>query len=232
MILSEKMEDSREQTLLDKIRLAINQFIFEFGYGPNITEISSRLENVSHEEITQGLKDLQENHALVLHPNSTEIWVAHPFALFPTLFWVKSKGKQYWSNCPWCSFGIAALLNDDVDIHTKLGGEIDSIIIQIRNHQIVNDQYVVHFPIPASQFWENVVYTCSMMLIFNNEEEVNDWCSRHRKPKGEVLPINQVWELAKIWYGNYLDSNFRRKNKEIAEDMFHQVGLTSSFWKL
>lgn len=219
--------------LQDKIRLAVNQFIFDHGYGPKVTYLHEKLEGkYQANEIEEGLQKLQQNHAIVLHPNSSEIWVAHPFALFPTLFWVRSKGKKFWSNCPWCSFGIATLIKDDVDIHTKLGGEEESILITIRSGEVVQGNYVVHFPIPASHFWDNVIYTCSMMLIFNNEEEVNEWCQRHNKPKGEVLPIRQVWELSKVWYGNYLDPNFKRKTKEIADNMFESVGLTSSFWKL
>ena len=71
-----------------------------------------------------------------------------------------------------------------------------------------------------------------MMLIFKDEKEIDEWCKNHNKPKGEVLPIQQVWELAQIWYGNYLDTDFKRKTKEIAESMFEQVGLTSNFRKL
>ncbi len=71
-----------------------------------------------------------------------------------------------------------------------------------------------------------------MMLIFKNEYEIDEWCKQHKKPKGEVLLIEQVWELAQIWYGNYLDTDFKCKTKEVAENMFAQVGLTSNFWKL
>jgi hypothetical protein len=209
----------------------VNRFIFDHGFAPTVEQLAKALD-VDKIEIENGLRELANNHAIVLHPNSFDIWVAHPFALFPTLFWVSTKEKQWWGNCPWCSFGIASLTNTDTDIFTRLKGEQEAIKIEIRNHEVVQKDYVVHFPIPARRFWNNVVYTCSMMLVFRNETEIDKWCRQHNKPKGEVLPIEQVWSLAKIWYGNYLDTNFKRKTKEIAEDMFRQVGLSTDFWRL
>lgn len=226
------MSSPNSNKFQDQIRLAINRFILQHGYAPNIAQLEDILQVENGKNLIEnGLTALADNHALVLHPNTFDIWVAHPFALFPTLFWVKSKDKKFWSNCPWCSFGLSALINDDVDIFTRLNGEEESIIIQIRSGEVIQQQYFVHFPIPAKHFWDNVIYTCSMMLIFESEAEVDAWCQRHNKPKGEVIPITTVWKLAKIWYGNYLDDNFTRKTKEIAESMFESVGLTSSFWK-
>lgn len=215
----------------NKIRYQVNRFIFENGYAPSVGHLAQLL-NLDKKEIQNGLTSLADNHAIVLHPNSFDIWVAHPFALFPTLFWVKTSARQWWGNCPWCSFGIASLTKSDTEIFTKLKGQQESFKIEIRNNEVIQKDYVVHFPIPACKFWDNVVYTCSMMLIFENETEIDEWCQQHHKPKGEVLPIEQVWSLAQIWYGNYLDKDFKCKTKEIAENMFRQVGLTSDFWLL
>lgn len=217
--------------LPNRIRYQVNRFIFDNGFAPTVNQLSKLL-NLDEKEIRNGLTSLADNHAIVLHPNSFDIWVAHPFALFPTLFWVKTADKQWWGNCSWCSFGVASLTKTDTEIFTKLKGEQEPLKIEIKNNEVVQKDYVVHFPIPASKFWDNVIYTCSMMLIFKNENEIDEWCKHHNKPKGEVLPIDQVWALAQIWYGNYLDTDFKRKTKEIAENMFEQVGLTSEFWKL
>jgi hypothetical protein len=217
--------------LQNKMRYHINRFIFDNGFAPTVDDLASLLQ-IKSDPVKQTLKSLADSHALVLHPNSFDIWVAHPFALFPTLFWVKTAGKEWWGNCTWCSFGIATLTKTDTNIYTKLKGEEEPLLVQIRDNEIVQKDYVVHFPIPAGKFWDNVLYTCSMILIFKNENEVDNWCKQHNKPKGEVLPVSKVWELAEVWYGNYLDPDFVRKTKEVAENMFNQVGLTSDFWKL
>jgi hypothetical protein len=228
--MAEKIDDA---ILQDKVRLKVNQFIFNNGFAPNTSQLSEML-TFPVVEIERGLSLLATNHAIVLHPNSYDIWVAHPFALFPTLFWVKSNNKQFWSNCIWCSFGIATLCQQegkDCDILTRLNGEEDNLLLQIRKNELIQKNYVVHLPIPVKHLWDNVIYTCSMQIVFENEQGVNDWCGRHNKQKGEVVPIEIIWDLAKIWYGNYMDEGFKRKTKETAEEMFASVGLTSEFFK-
>ena len=72
--------------------------------------------------VIAALKALQEYHGVVLHPASSEIWVIHPFSAAPTNFWVQGTRGGWWSNCAWCSAGIAALVGD-VTITTMLGAE-------------------------------------------------------------------------------------------------------------
>jgi hypothetical protein len=50
--------------------------------------------------------------------------------------------------------------------------------------------------------------------------------------KGEVCPIEKIWELARLWYGNYLDPTWTRKTPEYAASLFKRAGLVSDFWKL
>ncbi len=215
----------------DKIRYQINKYIFENGYAPEVKDLSAIM-HVSEKEIEKGLDELAANHALVLHPASYKIWVAHPFALFPTLFWVKTSKKSWWGNCTWCSFGIAAAIKKDAEIYTKMKGEEETIILSIKDGQLQDADLLVHFPVPAKKFWDNVIYTCANMLVFRSEPEIVEWCERHRVSRGEIVPIQQVWELAQHWYGNYLHPRWTRKTVSEAETIFKQVGLTSDFWRL
>lgn len=219
------------QEIQDKIRLQINRFIFNNGYAPTIHELSLIL-NTDENIIAAGMKQLMDNHAIVLHPNSFNIWVAHPFALYPTLFWVESGGKKWWGNCSWCSLGIVALTKSDARIFTKISGEEEPLRIDIINGKVIQGDLLVHFPIPARKFWDNVIYTCANMLIFNDETQLDEWCNRHNIVKGEVHSLSKVWELAKLWYSNYLDESWTRKSPEDAETIFKTVGFTSEFWKL
>ena len=40
---------------------------------------------------------------------------------------------------------------------------------------LLDADFLVHFPVPMTRAWDNVIYTCSVMLLFRTEEEVNDW---------------------------------------------------------
>jgi hypothetical protein len=215
----------------NKLRYHINQFIFDNGFAPTVPELAG-ITQKNRAIIESSLRALADHNALVLHPNTFDIWVAHPFALFPTLFWVRAGDKKWWGNCTWCSLGIATLTNTDTDIYTKLEGTEEPIIIQVKDGKVMDENYVVHFPLPAKRTWDNVIHFCANTLTFRGERDVYHWCDQHRVTKGQVLPINQVWELAKLWYGYYLDPDWQRKTPEFAERIFTRVGLTSAFWKL
>ena len=218
------------QEFQDKVRYHINLFIFENCFAPSVDQLVDIMGSDDN-DIRKALGQLAKNHALVLHPDSWDIWVAHPFALYPTLFWVKSGDKAWWGNCIWCSLGIAAISNEDTEIHSTIMGEEKPVQIDIKDHNLANQQLLVHFAVPASNFWDNVIYTCSNMLLFESEDEISNWCRRHNVRKGEVLDLAKVWELARAWYGNYLDPSWRRKTREESERIFQELGLTSEFWK-
>ena len=68
------------------------------------------------------------------------------------------------------------------------------------------------------------------MLLFQSEEWINVWCQRNNLKRGEVLTIQQVWELSKLWYQDRLSLDYHGRSLEQAEEIFRQVGLTSAFW--
>ena len=219
------------QEFQDKVRIEVNRYIFNKGFAPTTLELSKAF-RTSEDTVKVGLRKLADNHAIVLHPNSFDIWAAQPFALFPTLFWVESGEKKWWGNCTWCSLGIASLTKQSTTIFTKVSGEEEPIRIDIIDNKVIQKDLLVHLPIPAKRFWDNVIYTCANMLTFKNEEQINQWCKRHNVIKGQVLTMDKVWELAKSWYGNYLDDTWTRKTPEYAESLFEKVGLTGDFWKM
>ena len=70
------------------------------------------------------------------------------------------------------------------------------------------------------------------MLAFRSEEHVERWCDSRRVPRGATLGLDQVWRLARAWYGNKLSPQWRRATPEEAEAVFAEIGLTGEFWRL
>jgi len=68
------------------------------------------------------------------------------------------------------------------------------------------------------------------MLLFRSEEWIDKWCKRNNLKRGEVLTLNQAWELSKLWYANRLSLDYHGRSPEQAEEIFKQVSLTSKFW--
>ena len=78
-------------------------------------------------------------------------------------------------------------------ITTTAGAESKQLIIQVKNGQLTHNNLLVHFPIPMQQAWDNVTYTCSNMLLFEAEQDVINWCQRHKMPLGDIQPLQQRW---------------------------------------
>jgi hypothetical protein len=70
------------------------------------------------------------------------------------------------------------------------------------------------------------------MHLFRSEEHLERWRMERGFPRGGTLTVEQQWELARAWYSNRMDRNWRRRTPEEAEEVFRELGLTSDFWKL
>jgi len=68
------------------------------------------------------------------------------------------------------------------------------------------------------------------MLLFQSEEWIDKWCKRNNLDRGEVLTLQQVWELSKLWYRDRLSRDYHGRSIEQAEEIFKQAGLMSAFW--
>ena len=63
------------------------------------------------------------------------------------------------------------------------------------------------------------------MLLFRSEEDIEG-------PRGGVVTIAQLHELAQRWYGDRLDPDWRPRTVEQSQAILDAVGLTGPFWNL
>ncbi len=128
--------------------------------------------------------------------------------------------------------GLVHLAGGSATIETRLGAIDDHAVIRIRNGKLLDTGYVVHFPIPMQQAWDNVVYTCSVQLLFRDEAQVNAWCAARGIPKGDVRPIEQVWNFAVEWYGRHADLDWTKWTVREAIEIFARHHLSGPVWSL
>jgi hypothetical protein len=209
----------------------IMQSFVDTGTAPTIDEMATAFA-VSTSELTAALGDLQDYHGVVLHPKSKEVWVMHPFSAAPTNFFIKANHCCWWGNCAWCSMGAAALLKCDLSITTTTGAESKQLVIHVKDGQIDHNNLLVHFPIPMQQAWDNVTYTCSNMLLFKSEQDVLNWCQRHRMPVGDIQPLQKIWQFSQVWYGNHLRQDWHKWTIDEARALFQQFELHGRIWDL
>lgn len=218
-------------TTSSQLHYLIIDGIIRNGFAPDNDELAVAL-GTTRDKVVEELYRLQEYHGVVLHPNEAKVWVIHPFSLAPTNFYVESEKGQWWGNCAWCSLGIAALLKDDVTITTTIGAETKQIEVHILNGEIQEKHLYIHFPIPMQKAWDNVIYTCSNMLIFESENQIDQWTKTHNIPKGDVQPIDKIWKFARRWYENHLSPQWTKWTVEDAKKIFNEFGLNGTIWDL
>ncbi len=206
-------------------------FFLERQRAPTIREIASRFQ-CSQVDARRALRALADGHGVVLHPTSDEVWVAHPFSAAPTSFVVRSGTRRWWGNCAWCSLGVAHLAGGTATIETRLGALDEQVAIRIENGKVIDADFVVHFPIPMPHAWDNVIYTCSLMLLFRDEAQVDQWSASRGLPKGDVRPIQQVSAFAAEWYGRHAARDWTKWTTTEATEMFTRHGLTGPTWEL
>lgn len=206
-------------------------FFLDHQRPPTTFEIASRF-NCDESEARQALRALAENHGVVLHSNTGEVWVAHPFSAAPTTCVVKSGRHKWWGNCAWCSLGVVQLAGGTATIETRIGAIDDQVAIRIEDGKLLDTDFVVHFPIPMRQAWDNVIYTCSIMLLFRNEAQVDDWCATRGIRKGDVRPIEQVWNFAAEWYARHANADWTKWSVQEAAEIFARHNLTGPIWTL
>lgn len=70
------------------------------------------------------------------------------------------------------------------------------------------------------------------MRLFRSEEHVKAWCATSGISLGATLTLEQLWELARIWYADRLSPDWRRRTPEEAEAVFASLGLKGNIWRL
>ncbi|MGH2807152.1 MAG: hypothetical protein ACRDKT_07735 [Actinomycetota bacterium] len=70
------------------------------------------------------------------------------------------------------------------------------------------------------------------MLLFRSEEHVDKWNAARQATRGGMMTLEQLWKLARRWYGDRLDPQWGRRRPEDAQAILTEVGLTGAFWQL
>lgn len=141
------------------VKLNIYEMIAHTTRMPTSADVASAMGS-SVAEVEQAFQRLYEKRLLVLEPgSSSRIRMAPPFSGIETQHRVKIEEKIYFANCAWDAFGIAAALKRDADIESTCGDCDEPLPFQIRDGKPLPQDCVVHFAVPAAQWWRDIIYT-------------------------------------------------------------------------
>lgn len=70
------------------------------------------------------------------------------------------------------------------------------------------------------------------MRLLRDEEHVDRWLEAEGLSRGASIEPRALWRLAKAWYEDRLEPDWRRRTPEEAEQIFARMGLTGDFWRM
>jgi hypothetical protein len=70
------------------------------------------------------------------------------------------------------------------------------------------------------------------MQLFRSEEDVKAWSQATGKEIGIVFAPAQLWALARRWYDDRLDLNWKRRTPAERQAILEEVGLTGPDWEI
>ena len=137
------------------VRTAVFELLVTGSKDPTPSELAVTT-GLAVDAVAASLNRLSVEHRLVLSVDRDRVVMAHPFSSVPTDYQSQIGDRVWWANCAWDAFGILALLGDGRVVATSPG--------QPESVWTVNDGSVapdglVHFVVPARQFWDDIGFT-------------------------------------------------------------------------
>ena len=112
------------------------------------------------EEIVDAFLRLHDAHALVLEPDSADIWMANPFCFRHTPHRVSAGGRSWTGTCAWDALGIPAALHADGRIESACACCGEALELEVVHGELTMGRNVlVHILVPARRWWDDIGFT-------------------------------------------------------------------------
>jgi hypothetical protein len=219
--------------LLPQVRKAIFDRFLTHSAPPVLEELMTSF-SLSREAASDVLHDLEAARHISLVKGTDRILMAFPFSAVATAFRVAVGERRYFANCAW----------DAIAFHTMLGAtvRIDSfchhcgapITFELRDGRAVlvdPPETVVYLAVPAAEWWDDIITTCSNTMVFFASPEHRD-ASSLSASGGATLTPDQVHRLSVPLYTSKLALDYARPSKPELLAHFASLGLGGPFWDL
>jgi hypothetical protein len=147
-----------ETALETRIRRFVYDYLVEHGVAPSTSVLAERLARPAA-EIKAALQRLSEAHALVVQPESCELWRAAPFSAIPTAFEVRSADKRWWANCIWDGLGVLAAVHKDGQVLTACPCCNEAMTLAVKDGKLQAAEGAIYFQLPVRDWYRDIVFT-------------------------------------------------------------------------
>ena len=143
----------------DDVRLHILRELIERGAAPGVGETGAAF-GMPESEAAAAYDRLAANRVIVVRPGTRDVLMAAPLSAVPTSHVARmADGRSHYGNCVWDALGVIAMLGQDGDVETVCADCEAPLTLAVRGGALAPTHTVVHFAVPASHWWENIVFT-------------------------------------------------------------------------
>jgi hypothetical protein len=220
------------------LRAQVRQFIFEsfraWGTPPVVELVMTRFD-LTRDQATQVLKDLEDAHHISLVPGTARILMAFPYSAIATPFRVTAGGERYFANCAWDAIAFHSMLNQDVTIDSFCDHCAEPIRIELHDghaHTVEPAGTIVYLARYPSEWWNDIRTTCGNTMVFFSSAEHRDasgLCATDAD--GASLTPDQAHALSEPVYTTKFDLDYERPTPDQMAAHFTAIGLTDPYWQ-
>ena len=162
--------------------------------------------------------------------------MAFPFSAIATPFRVHTRGQDYFANCGWDAVAFHAMLGDAVCIDSFCHHCATPITIELqdgRATRVEPAETVVYLALRPTQWWENIVVTCSNTMVFfasPDHRDASDLCAPPEQAAS--LTPDEIHALSRPIYTRKLALDYARPGRNELLAHFAALGLTGPYWQL
>jgi len=223
-----------EQTVA-KVRLVIFERFLSDAKAPVVEELMTEF-SLSRDLVTAVLHELETARHIALVPGSARILMAFPFSAIATPFRVTTRGQEYFANCAWDAVAFHAMLGDRVRIDSFCHHCAAPIRIELeggRATRVEPAETVIYLALRPTQWWENIVTTCSNTMVFfasAEHRDASDLCAPSEQ--AATLTPEEVHALSGPIYRTKLELDYARPTRDELLEHFATLGLTGAYWRI
>lgn len=112
------------------------------------------------EDIADAYLRLHDAHALVLFPDSRDVWIAQPFCFASTPHRVRAGGRTWTGTCAWDALGIPPALHSDGYLESECACCGESLELEVVHAQLTQGRNLLaHVLVPAARWWDDIGFT-------------------------------------------------------------------------
>src|SRR2546422_7378792 len=194
------MPGSAADSLARDARKFVFDYFVEQAVPPVLEQIMERY-RLRREEAFAVLKALEEARHLNLVPGTQRILMAFPFSAVATPFRTTRPviGRRYYANCAWDAVAFHTMLHEIVRIESSCHHCAKPISIELAGgkSRASAPRPVGYLALRASQWWNDIVVTCSNhMVFFSSESHLDEWRKATQAPEGAILTIEETHALS------------------------------------